>query len=101
SAQLVWSHSVEPELPPAEALIEALSGARRRLQQSSGRTFAVTRGELVASLLGAFSMTFGDASRPSGPLSTPVPPSVVPPSAAPVESEFRARGAGGKPPVLS
>jgi hypothetical protein len=97
SAQLVWSHSVEPELPPAEALIEALSGARRRLQQSSGRTFAVTRGELVASLVAAFSMTFGDACRPSGPLSTPAPPSTTPPA----ESELRRRAATGKPPALS
>lgn len=101
SAQLVWSHSVEAELPPAEALIEALSGARRRLQQSSGRTFAVTRAELVASLVGAFSMTFGDACRPSSPLSTPIPPSTIPASIAPAESEFRARSGGRKPPALS
>jgi xanthine dehydrogenase YagT iron-sulfur-binding subunit len=77
---VVWLHTVEPGPSPAAALIDALSGARRRLQQSVGRTFAVTRRELITSLIGAFAMTFGDACRPSAPASTPLPPSSAPPA---------------------
>jgi hypothetical protein len=80
SGDVVWSHTPEldPSLQHGEALIEALSGARRRLQQSAGRSFAVTRQELVTSLIGAFAMTFGDARRPSAPPSTPAPPATEP-----------------------
>jgi hypothetical protein len=72
SGDVVWSHlpEPEPELQHSEALIEALSGAARRLQQSAGRSFAVTPPELLTSLMGAFAMTFGDPSRPSAPPST-------------------------------
>jgi hypothetical protein len=92
SGDVVWSHTPEPDpnLQYSEALIEALSGARRRLQQSAGRSFAVTRRELVTSLIGAFAMTFGDACRPS----TPAPPATEPPSgsgAAPRGSLYEPR----------
>jgi hypothetical protein len=69
---IAWSHDGQTEAPFA-ALIAALSQARRHLLAGTGRTYGITRSELMASLSSAFAMTFG-SDRPLGSLSRAAEP---------------------------
>lgn len=69
---IAWSHEGQTEAPFA-ALIAALSQARRHLLAGTGRTYGITRSELMASLSSAFAMTFG-SDRPLGSLTRAAEP---------------------------
>ena len=73
SGASAWSHDgpAPPRLVPE--LIAALSQARRQLLVGAGRTYGITRPELMASLTGAFAATFGN-DRPLGSLARAAAP---------------------------
>ena len=72
---IAWSHEGQAEAPFA-ALIAALSQARRHLLAGPGRTYGITRSELMASLSSAFAMTFG-SDRPLGSLTRAAEPQEI------------------------
>jgi hypothetical protein len=67
---IAWSHDGQATGSVVPELISALSHARRHLLLLAGRTYGITRPELMASLTGAFSATFG-SDRPLGCLAMP------------------------------
>jgi hypothetical protein len=69
---IAWSHDGQEEAPFA-SLIDALSQARRHLLAGPGRTYGITRSDLMASLSSAFAMTFG-SDRPLGSLTRAAEP---------------------------
>jgi hypothetical protein len=72
---IAWSHEGQTEAP-FPALIAALSQARRHLLVGAGRTYGITRSELMASLSSAFAMTFG-SDRPLGSLTRAAEPQEI------------------------
>jgi hypothetical protein len=72
---IAWSHAGHAEAPIA-ALIAALSQARRHLLAGPGRTYGITRSELMASLTSAFASTFG-SDRPLGSLTRAAEPQQI------------------------
>lgn len=73
---IAWSHDGQapPRLVPW--LIAALSQARRYLLAGAGRTYGITRPELMASLTSAFAATFGN-DRPLGSLARAAQPQEI------------------------
>jgi hypothetical protein len=71
---IAWSHDghAAPRLV-VPSLIAALSQARRHLMTSAGRTYGITRSELMASLTSAFATTFGN-DHPLGSLARAAEP---------------------------
>ena len=67
---IAWSHDGQATGSVVPELISALSHARRHLLLLAGRTYGITRPELMASLTGAFAATFG-SDRPMGTLARP------------------------------
>jgi hypothetical protein len=70
---IAWSHEGQALARPVAALIAALSQARRHLLAGPGRTYGITRSELMASLTSAFASTFG-SDCPLGSLTRPAEP---------------------------
>jgi hypothetical protein len=81
---VAWSHDGQMHGSPIPALIAALSQARRHLLAGPGRTYGITRPELMASLNCAFTTTFG-SDRPLGSLTR-----------APGPQEIQARASGDR-----
>lgn len=81
---VAWSHDGPAPGSPSAALIAALSQARRHLLAGPGRTYGITRSELMASLTSAFATTFG-SDRPLGSLTR-----------APEPQEIQARASGDR-----
>jgi hypothetical protein len=71
---VAWSHDghAAPRLV-VPSLIAALSQARRHLLADAGRTYGITRPELMASLTSAFAATFGN-NHPLGSLARAAEP---------------------------
>ncbi len=67
SGAIAWSHEGRAIEQPVQALIDALSQARRHLLDGPGRIYGITRQELVGSLTTAFASHFG-SHRPLGAL---------------------------------
>ena len=65
-----WSHDGQARGSVVPELIAALEHARRHLLLLAGRTYGITRPQLMESLTGAFSATFG-SNRPLGCLAMP------------------------------
>lgn len=67
SGAIAWSQDGKAIEQPVLALIDALAQARRHLLAGPGRTYGITRQELVGSLTTAFASRFG-SHRPLGSL---------------------------------
>lgn len=76
SGAIAWSHDGQAVAPTIESLIAALSQARRHLLAGPGRTYGITRSDLMASLTSAFATTFG-SDRPLGSLTRAAEPQQI------------------------